>query len=55
MVTKKQLAALARGRAIRARKIKTKHTNRRRTKKVTKFAILPVIISVGQQKPHPGL
>ena len=46
MVTKKQLAALARGRAIRARKIKTKRTKRRRTKKVTKFAILPVIKGV---------
>ena len=43
MVSRKQLAALARGRAIRARKLKSKHTNRRRTKKTTKFAILPII------------
>ena len=43
MVSRKQLAALARGRAIRARKLKSKHMNRRRTKKTTKFAILPII------------
>ena len=39
MATRKQLAALARGRAIRARKLKTKKTYKRRTKKTTKLAI----------------
>ena len=38
MVTKKQLAALARGRAIRARNLKTKHTTKRTSKKKTKEA-----------------
>ena len=38
MATKKQLAALARGRAIRARNLKTKHTTKRTSKKKTKEA-----------------
>lgn len=39
MVTRKQLAALARGRAIRARKLKTKRTSKRRIRKITKLTI----------------